>query len=374
MRDFSCCGATLPTLHDLLHHYEECHAQQTPRTGTSSAQQARNGQHDSKAHAAKAANTVQQQAQQQKQQQLQGSQTTPIRTGQPATGQSALTGGIQRMLQQQQSQPATPVQQMAQPVAVVTDDMDGVEDMEMDDVPMDTAPETTPISSQRPAQAQQSLFGQPQRPNLHLTNTNGMIHQGLRSSQPNTPSAAGFGFQNNPTVSSVNTPTLSTQSVQQHQYQNDDSIPGSPAEPDDDFNQMAMNMNLGNMNLNNMNGMGNMNFGGFGNLGFGNGMNLDLCIDEPAKRLYSPNGFGSQRALQQQFNSNFGASNGQMGMGTDQEALRQLRQAHMLQQMQMQAMGVGNMGGMMMMGEENKPFKCPVMGCEKAYKNQNGLK
>lgn len=24
--------------------------------------------------------------------------------------------------------------------------------------------------------------------------------------------------------------------------------------------------------------------------------------------------------------------------------------------------------------EEPKPFKCPVIGCEKAYKNQNGLK
>jgi transcription factor SFP1 len=28
----------------------------------------------------------------------------------------------------------------------------------------------------------------------------------------------------------------------------------------------------------------------------------------------------------------------------------------------------------MMMPEEHKPFKCPVIGCEKAYKNQNGLK
>lgn len=24
--------------------------------------------------------------------------------------------------------------------------------------------------------------------------------------------------------------------------------------------------------------------------------------------------------------------------------------------------------------EENKPFKCPVIGCDKTYKNQNGLK
>ncbi|KAK2068227.1 hypothetical protein P8C59_002881 [Phyllachora maydis] len=29
---------------------------------------------------------------------------------------------------------------------------------------------------------------------------------------------------------------------------------------------------------------------------------------------------------------------------------------------------------MMMPNEEHKPFRCPVVGCEKAYKNQNGLK
>src|SRR5687767_2657079 len=28
-RDFSCCGKTLPSLHDLLQHYEEVHASQT---------------------------------------------------------------------------------------------------------------------------------------------------------------------------------------------------------------------------------------------------------------------------------------------------------------------------------------------------------
>ena len=27
-----------------------------------------------------------------------------------------------------------------------------------------------------------------------------------------------------------------------------------------------------------------------------------------------------------------------------------------------------------MENEENKPFKCPVIGCDKTYKNQNGLK
>jgi transcription factor SFP1 len=132
------------------------------------------------------------------------------------------------------------------------------------------------------------------------------------------------------------------------------SIPGTPAEPDDDFN-MAMYMNS-NMN------MGNMNFG------FANDLGLDYCIDEPAKRLYSPNGGSrNQSALQQQF-ANFGlGGNGQFG--NNQDLIARYRQQQM---MAMNGMNNGAAG--VMMAEENKPFRCPVIGCEKAYKNQNGLK
>jgi transcription factor SFP1 len=92
-----------------------------------------------------------------------------------------------------------------------------------------------------------------------------------------------------------------------------------------------------------------------------------MCIDEPAKRLYSPNsGFG-QRALQQQFAS-FGLNN---FAGNNQDLLRRYQQAQM---MQSQGLGNGMVNGLMMNGEEHKPFRCPVIGCEKAYKNQNGLK
>ncbi|PMD39510.1 hypothetical protein L207DRAFT_634093 [Hyaloscypha variabilis F] len=41
MRDFACCGQTLPTLHDLLQHYEEAHAQQTPQSLRTTAAQHR---------------------------------------------------------------------------------------------------------------------------------------------------------------------------------------------------------------------------------------------------------------------------------------------------------------------------------------------
>ncbi|KFX96928.1 hypothetical protein O988_04630 [Pseudogymnoascus sp. VKM F-3808] len=314
MRDFSCCGHTLPTLHDLLQHYEECHAQQTPQSlRTAAAQQQVRDQQQPNSKAAiasQAANSVQQQAQQQRQQQQQRSQNGGFNTNKPAGGISTLTGGIQQM-RRQQSNPSTPTQKSAQPSG--GDDMDGVEDMEMDDPvgPMD------PVdgSANRPVQpAQQSMFGQQQRPN-NITNTGGMLHQGLRT----------------------------------------------PAELDDDFNTMNMDMNnIGNMNMN----TNNMNFP----YGFGNDLGLELCIDEPAKRLFSPNGgFGNQKALQQQF-AQFGLGNGQFANNDD--LVRRLRQQQM---MQMQGFGNGS-AAMMMGGEEHKPFRCPVIGCEKAYKNQNGLK
>lgn len=349
MRDFACCGQTLPTLHDLLQHYEESHAQQTPQSlrTLSAAQRAReNSTPNSKAAiAAQAASSVQQQAQQQ--QQPRPNLQMP---------QSGAVGGIQQLRQQQLSQPSTPIQKNVQPII---DEMDGMDDMEMDDPvgPMDQAPETPVQQKQQPVQAaQQSLFGQQPRPQLNL-NSNGMQHSGLRTSQPPTPAASGFGFQHqgNPTVSSVNTPTLSTHMQQQQQtFSPQTSVPGTPAgEYEDEFNSMALNMGINNMNMAYPFGFGN------------NDLGADLCIDDPAKRLFSPNGgFGQNRALQQQF-AQFNLGNGQYG--NNNTAAIQAYQ-------QQQRMALNGMMDNTMMGEEHKPFKCPVIGCEKAYKNQNGLK
>ncbi|KAB8304827.1 hypothetical protein EYC80_004166 [Monilinia laxa] len=274
----------------------------------------------------------------------------------------ASVGGIQLMRQQQRSQPATPIQKTNQGA---NDEMDGVEDMEMDDAigPMDSTPDTPVQNSHnhQPVQAaQQSMFGQQPRPTINLNST--MQHSGLRTSQPPTPAASSFGFQNNPTVSSVNTPTLTAQPMQQSQtFSPETSAPGTPSEMDADFTSMPMNMNMGNRNMN----MNNMNFPfNFG----GNDLGLDLCIDEPAKRLYSPNGggFNNQRALQQQF-AQFGLGQGQFANNAD------LMRAYQQQQLMASMNGMGDPTGLMM-GEEHKPFRCPVIGCEKAYKNQNGLK
>ncbi|KAH8648019.1 hypothetical protein BGZ60DRAFT_474398 [Tricladium varicosporioides] len=370
MKDFACCGQTLPTLHDLLQHYEESHAQQTPqslRTATAAARARENSTPNSKAAiAAQAASAVQQQAQQQN---LQVQPPRPSGLQMPQGGASV--GGIQLMRQQQQqSQPSTPVQKNVQPVPDT--EMDGVEDMEMDDAigPMDSAPETPVQQKSQPVQAaQQSLFGQQPRPQLHL-NSGSMQHQGLRTSQPPTPATSGFGFQNNPTVSSVNTPTLSAQPVQQSQatFSPEASVPGTPAGDDDDFSNMTnMPMNALNMNMQ----MANMNFP----FGFDpSALGLDLCIDEPAKRLYSPNGgFNNNRAMQQQFAQfNLGQNVDQNNFGQDNNLMRLYRQQQ--QMMAMQGMGNPTAAMMMAAAEEHKPFRCPVIGCEKAYKNQNGLK
>lgn len=354
MRDFSCCGKTLPTLHDLLQHYEECHAQQTPqslRSASIAARARENSTPNSKAAIAnQAASAVQQQAQQQQNQQAQQARQQAMPQGGPGTS------AIQMMRQQQQqSQPSTPVPNKVEPVE--TDDMDAVEDMEMDDV--------GPLDSSKPNQqvqpAQQSLFGQ-QRPALSL-NSNGLQHTGLRTSQPSTPATSGFGFQNNPTVSSVNTPTLSTQSMQQNQtFSPHTSVPGTPAgELEDEFADVMM----GNLNMQNQQ---NMNFP----FGFdGNDLGPDLCIDEPAKRLFSPNGgSNNQRALQQQF-AQFGlGQNGQFNNSSD--LMRAYRQQQLMVMNGMTPQQAA--AAMLIAGEENKPFRCPVIGCEKAYKNQNGLK
>lgn len=212
----------------------------------------------------------------------------------------------------------------------LNDDMDAVADMEMDD---DMG--TMDMDDSNKMHQTRQMFGQQQRPQLNM-NTSGLT-QGLRTSQPPTPAAASFGFQNNPTVSSVNTPTLTTQQQQLPQQQDDmdQDIPGMPMGGGD-------STDLGDMTFSN---------------GNGNGTNeTNFCINDPGKHLFSPNGAFPQgnRSIQAQL-AQLGLTQGQF---TDPQANKALMA-------RLQSM---------MMPEEHKPFKCPVIGCEKAYKNQNGLK
>jgi len=330
MRDFCCCETIFPTMHELLQHYEQQHPDgmsdripamgNLPGTGRTSF---------SKPSTTTTGSTMGRTGM--------GFQNSSNQSRQGSgTGASGMGNGFHTP--RQQSQSAMPQRQTT--YASMNDD-ETVGDMELDDpvgpMDMDEPP-------QRTMQQTRQVFGQ-QRPPLPI-NTSGLT-QGLRTSTPTTPSAANFGFTNNPTVSSVNTPTLTTQQ-------------GFPQRAQPTYQAMSGmgNMGAGNLNLN------DNNFG----MGFANnlaGLDLNSTIDNPEKRLFSPSGsqnqVNQQRALNQQI-SQFGVEQlvSQVAAGAAGPETQAL--LHQLSQ------------NLVAPPEEHKPYKCPVVGCEKAYKNQNGLK
>ncbi|KHN96730.1 Zinc finger, C2H2-type/integrase, DNA-binding protein [Metarhizium album ARSEF 1941] len=312
MRDFTCCGKILPNLHDLLQHYEEAHTQPSPNASRNAASAQFGLQSTSNMSSSRTTPTG-------------SSQPGPSQpAGQPLSPGAALSlGGIGAGVNGGQMNPALATN--------LHDDMEAVADMEMDD-----AVGTMELDDSNKMHQTRQLFGQQQRPQLNM-NTSGLT-QGLRTSQPPTPAAASFGLQNNPTVSSVNTPTLAT-AQQMPQQQN------QPAADMDDMDEDLPGMPMG--------GTGSTDIGD-GN--FANGHESNFCINDPGKHLFSPNGAFPQgnRTIQAQL--------AQLGLGQGQFTDPQSNKI-LLQRLQS-----------MMMPEEHKPFKCPVIGCEKAYKNQNGLK
>ncbi|KKK12781.1 hypothetical protein AOCH_005085 [Aspergillus ochraceoroseus] len=316
MKDFSCCGVTLPTLHDLLQHYEEAHATKSGH---------RPSQGDNRAALAAAA--IAQQQSQQSNNQNRGLQPNQ-------------NSDMQRKLSQ-----THPTQQHS--------DMDTIDDMELDEPMDDDTAASSQLFSPQSQGTGQGGYGTPNRgvPNLNLS----MLprHQGFKGSQPGTPvaSARPLSLQNNPTVSSVNTPTLMANPLQNSQFRGtpDSSTPGTPAELDD-----SMVGPFGDLSMQSAMLQGQPQFSRF----TGNNDMVDLCIDEPAKRLFSPTGGNSTS------NAHFKLSGAQYGPNS--EIARRIREQQLLA-------GVPDTTALLP-NEEPKPFRCPVIGCEKAYKNQNGLK
>ncbi|KAI0016148.1 hypothetical protein F4780DRAFT_773073 [Xylariomycetidae sp. FL0641] len=321
LRNFVCCELKLDTMHDLLRHYEEVH------TGPN-AQANRNGSGSQMPHRLSVTSRPSM-SMGSGRQDPNGFRSHPMGFGQPprSGSYSASVAGLHNLGRSSDSHSQKPLHMSS----IHNDEMDPVADMEMDDtlgvMEMDD-------NNHRTIQQTRQMFGQ-QRPQLQL-NSSGLSHQALRTSQPPTPGTSGFGFQNNPTVSSVNTPTLTTQQAGMGQ------MGGNPDGLNDDFS---------------MNNLDLSNFGGFDNSNI-----AEFFIQDPAKRLYSPNGGpASQRALQQQMQQ-CGLDSSQFPNITDPQHLAALQRA------------IANPGSLVMPPEEDKPFKCPVIGCEKAYKNQNGLK
>lgn len=348
MKDFSCCGLTLPSLHDLLQHYEEAHAQKDP----GQADLTQPPLPDSRAAlAATTAANVQQEAQERVQQQQNHHQAParPFGTHQP--------------YHQPNQRPA----QFSNTLQTIPD-MDTVDDMEMDDI--DGADEATPppnLYTQNQAQlSPQGTFNAAVQPQIPHLNTNMMQgHQAYRQSTPNTPIASG-GRTPAPFQGNSGSSTLMANPMQQFQdLQNayrgtpDSSAPGTPGELDDGLMSGMDDMSMQNNQM--FNGMPNA-FGGFG-FGMNNDM-IDLCIDEPAKRLFSPGNPNMGQGHGQHAGQNRLGS-GQYGANSD--IARTIREKQV-------AAGLPDTTTNIAAHEEPKPFRCPVIGCEKAYKNQNGLK
>ncbi|KAF1851574.1 uncharacterized protein K460DRAFT_424390 [Cucurbitaria berberidis CBS 394.84] len=330
MKDFTCCGLTLASLHDLLQHFEETHAN-APVARTS--QPAQNGMPPTSG----AQNTSIAPGQ------TQGEPSVSTQFGfQPRTG--SIGGSRQRVGSVSRSNLST------------VQDVDSLEDMDMDDFNFDNLGPIEETPTQFPVQQTAFNQNQNQLPQLNVNLANTMQnHQGLRTSTPTTPAASQqFNLQNNPTVSSVNTPTLGTVPMQNtHNLTSPESShPGTPAELDMDFNNFnpMMGMDMG-MNM-------NMNFGN-GNFGAMSGFDNNGTIDQPGKRLFSKQGAGLSQVQLQAALKNY-----QLGGNDQSELARRLREQSLN----------GASIPQFPFPEEVKPFRCPVIGCEKAYKNQNGLK
>ncbi|KAG4219978.1 hypothetical protein PC116_g31543, partial [Phytophthora cactorum] len=239
LRNFICCDLKLDTMHDLLRHYETVHTGQN-------AQPNRNGSGIPMPHRLSVNNRpsmsmgVGRQDSQGFQHQTQMGSSQRFGNMGSNLGSGMGFGGMQ--MGRQSSGMDSNAQKRNQQLNRMqsNDEMDAVGDMEMDD----TVGMMEMDDNQRTIQQTRQMFGQQQRPQLSLS-TPGLQHQALRTSQPSTPGAGNFGFQNNPTVSSVNTPTLTTQQAALGQQMGGNNKDGMG---EMDFSS------LGNLNLNNMGG------------------------------------------------------------------------------------------------------------------------
>jgi transcription factor SFP1 len=350
LRDFFCCGKTLGNFHDLLQHYEEAHTERPLPNNLNFSQQFP----PSNGFNARIPRPAQASANQS------GLAPPSQFAGQPQLNHLQPGNGLGLLSQGQQQQRSTSqVSRDARHLGIsanMADEMDAVGEMEMDD-PVGHMEIDENTQNQRNMYRARQMFGQQPRPQLQINNPSG-LSQALRTSQPPTPAAQNFGLQHDPTVSSVNTPTLVTQAQQEQQLSQTSFMQDRPTSAvldhnaGNDFARMGMSGN--GLNLN----------GDFLSFNAGNAGN-SFCIDDPAKALFSPgNPNGNNSSL---FGNSTAARNLQQQlmqhMNISQQGLANHPNKQLLQQL-----------GQCFLPEENKPFKCPVIGCEKAYKNMNGLK
>ncbi|KAI9677954.1 MAG: Transcriptional regulator of ribosomal biogenesis proteins [Bathelium mastoideum] len=336
MKDYVCCGLQLDSLHELLQHYEQAHAASgsgmLPRTSNSTqggvpsangngATQNIGNMPPPQINQAEALNTQ-------------------FGFNPPSNMQASLGHNFANQFENQQNGGNG----MHGP---------GLDEVDPLDMEMDDSASGSHLQQQRSMQqSQQQLSGQgqPRLAPLNMNLANAFQHQGLRSSTPTTPQATSqaFTMQHNPTVSSVNTPTLAS-FQQQNRHTPDSSHSGTPDQPDQDFGNLYSHIG---MNAQYPQGLDNFDGLGMNNVGTGLDESEQQFIDQPAKRLYSRTG----------------------GQSTNDPRVNSTELAKLMRERQMAAGLPGTGAPLAFPGEEHKPFRCPVIGCEKAYKNQNGLK
>lgn len=323
MRDFVCCGTMWKDLHALLTHYEETHAQQETGPDQASVQPAMPDQ-----RAALASNTRAQIQHEAQRRAAQNESQSAAAAVQPASARTGFNNSLQTI-----------------------PDMDAVEDMEMDDI--DENNETTPPSNMFTSLSNQNspstTFASANQPQVPQLNTSMMqSHQAYRNSTPSTPTVN----RNSAVFQGANiSSTLNPNPMQQFQdlhnpYRDtpDSSAPGTPGELDESIMASMDDMSMqGSAMFNGINGFGN-------NFGFGASSDMiDLCIDEPAKRLFQTNTQGStQQAIHQRLGS------GQYGANSD--VAKRIREQQI-------AAGLPDTMNNLLPHEEPKPFRCPVIGC-----------
>ena len=347
MKDFACCGMILPSLHDLMAHYEEVHPM-IPVTSGHPINKNRT--------VAPVATTAA------------GPSQAPQAIANLASIQSGTGSTMQHTGHDRDPQTPTRAREAQNKSQFQSSqDMEGLDDMDMDDIngtnfdtsiavpnmvnsgyPLTTGQQYGPRS---PVPQQQGRV-----PPLDLNNLGNPMQnfQGIRQSQPSTPlSAGGRPYHGNPTVSSVNTPTMTSHPRQQSQFKTpESSAPGTPCELEPDVLGDMSNMSM------NVSAYMTMPQTDMVSFGFNNDTSLgEIYIDDPAKRLYNP--LASINQSQQTVHERLGNAQ----YAPDSEVAKRIRERQ-------QGVGLADT----LTGDEPKPFRCPVIGCEKAYKNQNGLK
>lgn len=367
MRDFVCCGLTFETMHHLVDHYETAHPVEPAAVPVSHNAAPVVPQMPVTTHGLMAPRTgVPQQNTQGMSMQHALGQNQLGRPGGNAGGSGTMGMPGMNMMRSPQAGQGNAGPKLTQQQSALQDEMDAVGEMEMDDA---VATMDMDDSSQRTIHHTRQLFGQGGRPQLHLNSTP-LPHQALRTSQPPTPAAASFGFQNNPTVSSVNTPTLSTQTHSQQQRQQQQQMGGYGGQQNPVSAASVAGANVMAMpDMSSMMGFNGLDisslqfdpaFTGADDFGVASGV-AGMTINNPAKQLFSLNGASASQQIPKIPQFNLGPA--QFGNGKQPEVTPVPGQPP-----------IPIPAALIPPQEQDKPFKCPVIGCEKAYKNTNGLK